>query len=61
MTYRRDVYFVFVPVSVFRDYTCWYAISLIKGYPFLLTELFHSFSLFTISGNEVKDGEKRGE
>ncbi|GKV05280.1 hypothetical protein SLEP1_g17310 [Rubroshorea leprosula] len=28
MTYGGDVYFVSVPVSVFRHYTCWHAISL---------------------------------
>ncbi|GKV21625.1 hypothetical protein SLEP1_g31586 [Rubroshorea leprosula] len=60
MTYRGDVYFVFVLVLVFRDYTGWHAISLIKGYPYLLIELSHSFSLSTISGSEVKDGEKQG-
>ncbi|GKV13293.1 hypothetical protein SLEP1_g24322 [Rubroshorea leprosula] len=38
MTYKGDVYFVSVLVLVFRDYTCWYAISLIKSYPYLLTE-----------------------
>ncbi|GKV02619.1 hypothetical protein SLEP1_g15035 [Rubroshorea leprosula] len=32
-----------------------------KGYPYLLDELSHSFSLSTISESEVKDGEKRGE
>ncbi|GKV49726.1 hypothetical protein SLEP1_g56461 [Rubroshorea leprosula] len=61
MTYRGDVYFIFVPVSVFCDYTCWHTISLIKGYPYLLIELSHSFFLSTISGSEVKDEEKRGE
>ncbi|GKV49146.1 hypothetical protein SLEP1_g55912 [Rubroshorea leprosula] len=38
MTYRGDVYFMPVLVSVFRDYTCWHAISLIKGTLYLLTE-----------------------
>ncbi|GKV03892.1 hypothetical protein SLEP1_g16128 [Rubroshorea leprosula] len=61
MTYRGDVYFVFVLVPIFHDYTGWHAISLIKSYPYLLTELSHSFSLSTISGSEVKDEEKRGE
>ncbi|GKV12291.1 hypothetical protein SLEP1_g23459 [Rubroshorea leprosula] len=61
MTYRGNVYFVFVPISVFHDYSCWHAISLIKGHPYLLTELSHNFSLSTISRNEVKDGEKRGK
>ncbi|GKV32498.1 hypothetical protein SLEP1_g41098 [Rubroshorea leprosula] len=61
MTYRGDVYFVSVLVPVFRDYTCWHAISLIKDYLYLLTELSHSFSLSTILGSEIKDGEKREE
>ncbi|GKV15624.1 hypothetical protein SLEP1_g26399 [Rubroshorea leprosula] len=61
MTYRGDVYFIFVLISVFRDYTYWHAISLIKGYPYLLTELSHSFSLSTISRSKVKDRENRGE
>ncbi|GKV27303.1 hypothetical protein SLEP1_g36489 [Rubroshorea leprosula] len=61
MTYRGDVYFVSVLVPVFLDYTSQHAISLIKGYPYLLTELSHSFFLSIISGNEVKDGEKQGE
>ncbi|GKV42196.1 hypothetical protein SLEP1_g49633 [Rubroshorea leprosula] len=34
MTYRGDVYFVSVLVFVFRDCTCWHAISLIKGTPY---------------------------
>ncbi|GKV48505.1 hypothetical protein SLEP1_g55314 [Rubroshorea leprosula] len=34
MTYRGDVYFDSVLVLVFRDYTGWHAISLIKGYPY---------------------------
>ncbi|GKV11450.1 hypothetical protein SLEP1_g22710 [Rubroshorea leprosula] len=41
MTYKGDVYFVFVLVSVFRDYTCWHALSLIRGTPYLLTEIFY--------------------
>ncbi|GKV10899.1 hypothetical protein SLEP1_g22204 [Rubroshorea leprosula] len=39
----------------------WHAKILLTGYPYLLTELSHSFSLSIISGSEVKDGEKRGE
>ncbi|GKV07021.1 hypothetical protein SLEP1_g18834 [Rubroshorea leprosula] len=31
-----------------------------KGYPYLLTELSHSFPLSTISGNETEDGETKG-
>ncbi|GKU98545.1 hypothetical protein SLEP1_g11537 [Rubroshorea leprosula] len=34
MTYRGDVYFVSIPISIFRDCTCWHAISLIKGTPY---------------------------
>ncbi|GKV13389.1 hypothetical protein SLEP1_g24399 [Rubroshorea leprosula] len=59
MTYRGDVYFISVLVLVFRDYTGWHAISLIKGYSYLFTELSHSFSLSIISESEVKGGEKR--
>ncbi|GKV11098.1 hypothetical protein SLEP1_g22382 [Rubroshorea leprosula] len=38
VTYRGDVYFVPVLVSIFRDCTCWHALSLIRGTPYLLTE-----------------------
>ncbi|GKV03889.1 hypothetical protein SLEP1_g16125 [Rubroshorea leprosula] len=43
MTYRGDVYFVSVPVSVFRDCTCWHALSLIRALHIYLLSLSHSF------------------
>ncbi|GKV10896.1 hypothetical protein SLEP1_g22201 [Rubroshorea leprosula] len=64
MTYRGDVYFFSVPVSVFRDCTCWHALSLIRALHVYLLSLSHSFShsfsLSTISRSETEDGEITG-